>query len=248
MCSFSAVKLQNSRNQTENPIRNIPNMTVAMKSSKPATEPATEPATHRQLVLTPDRLRLAERHLSRADHVMAKLVRTIGNCRLDARKTRPFHALTSAIISQQLSAKAAATIAGRVAQLASRPFAPEAMLAVKPDALRAAGLSTAKTRYIHELARRVAEGRLDFRGLRKLHDEAVIAALTEVPGIGRWTAEMFLIFTLRRPDVLSLGDAGLARSVRLLYGETAEMQRVAERWRPYRSVACWYLWRHLDSN
>ncbi|MFA7322125.1 MAG: hypothetical protein WC000_11730 [Dokdonella sp.] len=156
--------------------------------------------------------------------------------------------MTSAIISQQLSAKAAATIAARVAQLAPRPFTAEAMLSVAAENLRAAGLSSAKTRYIHELARRVVDDDLDFGRIRKLGDEAAIAALTEVPGIGRWTAEMFLIFTLRRPDILSLGDAGLARSVRLLYGEMAEMQRVAERWRPYRSVACWYLWRHLDND
>jgi len=227
-------------------------MTTAKPSLKHAAEVAAasakKPVTLRSLVLTPARLRLAEQHLSRTDRVMAKLVRTHGNCRLDAKKARPFHALTSAIISQQLSTKAAATIAGRVAQQAARPFTAEAMLALEPEVLRAAGLSTAKTRYIHELARRVVQGHLDLASIRKLDDEAVIAALTEVPGIGRWTAEMFLIFTLRRPDILSLGDAGLSRSVRLLYGETAQMQRVAERWRPYRSVACWYLWRHLDNN
>jgi DNA-3-methyladenine glycosylase II len=191
---------------------------------------------------------MAEQHLRKADKVMAKLVRAHGKCRLGARVFQPFHALTSAIISQQLSTKAAATIASRVALLAPCPFEPASVLTVTPDALRAAGLSAAKTRYIHELAHRFAEGSLNVQKIRKLSDEAAIATLTEVPGIGRWTAEMFLIFTLKRPDILSLGDAGLARSVRLLYGETTEMQRVAERWRPYRSVACWYLWRHLDNN
>jgi len=201
----------------------------------------------RPVVLTDERLRLAERHLSKSDRVMAKLVRTHGNCRLGARAFRPFHALTTAIISQQLSTKAAATIAARVALLAPRPFEPTALLAVAPEALRAAGLSNAKARYIHELARRVADGRMSFPHVRKLGDEDAIAALTELPGIGRWTAEMFLIFTLKRPDILSLGDAGLSRAVRLLYGETAQMQGIAERWQPYRSVACWYLWRHLDN-
>lgn len=199
------------------------------------------------MVLTSDRRRLAEQHLLKADRVMAKLVRTHGNCKIGARPFQPFHALTTAIISQQLSVKAADTIAARVALHAPCPFEPAALLAVAPDALRAAGLSTAKARYIQGLARRVEDGSLDFPGIRKLHDDAALAALTEVPGIGRWTAEMFLIFTLKRPDILSLGDAGLSRAVRLLYGDKADMQRIAERWRPYRSVASWYLWRHLDS-
>ncbi|MFA6311991.1 MAG: DNA-3-methyladenine glycosylase 2 family protein [Sterolibacterium sp.] len=201
----------------------------------------------RPLVLTGDRRRQAERHLLKSDRVMAKLVRTHGNCQIGNRAFQPFHALTTAIIGQQLSVKAADTIAARVALHAPRPFEPGSILAVAPEALRAAGLSTAKARYIHGLARRVEDGSLDFPRIRKLHDEAAIAALTEVPGIGRWTAEMFLIFTLKRPDILSLGDAGLSRAVRLLYGDKADMQRVAERWRPYRSVASWYLWQHLDS-
>ena len=211
-------------------------------------KPATETSAQRPVVLTNARLRLAEGHLLKSDRVMAKLVRTHGNCKLDARTLQPFHALTTAIISQQLSTKAAATIATRVALLAPRPFAPAALLAVAPEALRAAGLSSAKARYIHELARWIEDGRLNFAQIRKLGDEAAIAALTELPGIGRWTAEMFLIFTLKRPDVLSLGDAGLVRAVRQLYGETAQMHHIAERWQPYRSVACWYLWRHLDND
>jgi len=178
---------------------------------------------------------------------MAKLVRTHGNCRLAGRAFLPFHALTEAIISQQLSVKAADTIAARVAQLTTRPFVASAVLEVPADSLRAAGLSSAKVRYIHELARRVEDGALDFPHLRRQTDEAVMAALTAVPGIGRWTAEMFLIFTLKRPDILSLGDAGLSRAVRLLYGETADFEKLAEAWRPYRSVASWYLWRHLDA-
>ena len=202
----------------------------------------------RPLLLTAERQRLAEQHLLKSDRVMARLVRKLGNCSLGSRAFRPFHALTTAIISQQLSVKAAETIASRVAIHAPRPFEPDAILAVAPESLRAAGLSGAKTKYIHGLARRVEDGSLDFARIRKLHDEAAIAALTEVPGIGRWTAEMFLIFTLKRPDILSLGDAGLSRAVRILYGDTADMQHIAERWRPYRSVACWYLWKHLDSN
>ncbi|MCX7174276.1 MAG: DNA-3-methyladenine glycosylase 2 family protein [Proteobacteria bacterium] len=210
--------------------------------------PATEIPAGRPVVLTGERQRLAEQHLLKSDRVMAKLVRTHGNCKIGSRAFRPFHALTTAIISQQLSVKAADTIAARVALHAPRPFEPAAILAVAPESLRAAGLSGAKARYIHGLAQRVEDGSLNFPKIRKLHDEAAIAALTEVPGIGRWTAEMFLIFTLKRPDILSLGDAGLWRAVRLLYGEAADMQVVAERWRPYRSVACWYLWRSLDND
>ena len=202
----------------------------------------------RPIVLTRERQLVAEQHLLRSDRVMAKLVRQHGNCRLGTRAFRPFHALTTAIISQQLSVKAAETIASRIALHAPRPFESTSILAVAPDSLREAGLSGAKAKYIHGLARLVEAGNLDFLQIRKLHDEAAIAALTEVPGIGRWTAEMFLIFTLKRPDILSLGDAGLSRAVRVLYGEGADMQRVAERWRPFRSVASWYLWQHLDSN
>jgi len=213
-----------------------------------AKVPATETPVGRPVVLTGERQRLAEQHLLKSDRVMAKLVRRHGNCRIVTRAFRPFHALTTAIISQQLSVKAAETIASRVALHAPRPFEASSILAVAPESLRAAGLSGAKVKYIHGLARLVVKESLDFVRIRKLHDEAAMAALTEVPGIGRWTAEMFLIFTLKRPDVLSLGDAGLSRAVRLLYGDAADLQRVAEGWRPYRSVASWYLWQHLDSN
>lgn len=211
-------------------------------------KPASATSSQRPVVLTSSRLRQAEQHLLKSDRVMAKLVQAHGVCKLGTRAYQPFHALTTAIISQQLSTKAAATIASRVALLTSRPFEAGALLALAPETLRAAGLSGSKARYIHELARRVEDGSLNFMQIRKLSDEAVIAALTEVPGIGRWTAEMFLIFTLKRPDVLSPGDAGLSRAVRLLYGEAADMLRIAERWRPYRTVACWYLWRHLDAD
>ena len=115
------------------------------------------------------------------------------------------------------------------------------------EALCAAGLSFAKARYIVELAQRVSDGRLSFEAMQEAPDGDVIAALVELPGIGQWTAEIFLIFGLRRPDVLSLGDAGLQRAARLLFGEDAELERVGQSWRPYCSVASWYLWRHLDA-
>jgi DNA-3-methyladenine glycosylase II len=128
----------------------------------------------------------------------------------------------------------------------AQDYTPAAFLALTPEALRGAGLSGAKTRYILELARRTQERLIDFDALQQHSDEDALAALVALPGIGRWTAEMFLIFSLKRPDILSLGDAGLQRAARLLYGEGADLEKVAEPWRPYRSAASWYLWRYLE--
>ncbi len=192
-------------------------------------------------------MRAAERHLSQSCEVMARLVTVHGPCPISDREFLPFQTLAASIISQQLSAKAAGTIERRVLTIVSS-FTPAGFLAVPLDALRSAGLSSAKARYILELAQRVNDGRLDFDVLLRRADDDVIAALVELPGIGRWTAEMFLIFGLRRPDVLALGDAGLQRAARLLYGEDADLESVGLSWRPYSSVASWYLWRHLDAN
>lgn len=191
-------------------------------------------------------IREAERYLSQSCEIMAGLVSVHGPCPIADREFLPFQTLATSIISQQLSAKAADTIERRVLAIVSS-FNPAGFLAAPPDALRGAGLSSAKVRYIIELAQRVNDGRLDFDALLKQADEDVIAALVDLPGIGRWTAEMFLIFGLRRPDVLALGDAGLQRAARLLYGENADLESVGQTWRPYCSVASWYLWRHLDS-
>lgn len=190
-------------------------------------------------------MRAAERHLSQSCEVMARLVTVHGPCPIADREFLPFQTLAASIISQQLSAKAADTIERRVLAIVSS-FTPAGFLTVPLDALRGAGLSSAKARYILELAQRVNDGWLDFDTLLRQADDDVIAALVELPGIGRWTAEMFLIFGLRRPDVLALGDAGLQRAARLLYGEDADLERVGQSWRPYCSVASWYLWRHLD--
>ena len=188
----------------------------------------------------------AERHLRQSCRIMARLIAQHGPCPLADREFRPFQTLANSIISQQLSAKAADTIERRV--LAIVPgFTPAGFLAVPPEALRAAGLSAAKARYIGELAQRVSDGRLNLEGMQQTPDADVIAALVELPGIGQWTAEMFLIFGLRRPDILSLGDAGLQRSARLLFGDDAKLEHVGQSWRPFCSVASWYLWRHLDA-
>jgi len=196
-------------------------------------------------------IRKAERHLSKADPIMQRLIAHHGHCPIAEREFEPFHMLANSIISQQLSTKAAATIKVRVGALVGVPFQPKKVLSTTPEKLRGAGLSAAKTRYIRELATHVSDGRLDFKDIISLDDEAVIEKLVVVPGIGRWTAEMFLLFGLKRLDVLALGDAGLQRAARNLYGRKRKsaslLPRVAENWRPYRSIASWYLWRSLES-
>ncbi len=195
-------------------------------------------------------IRKGERHVAGADPVMKRLVARHGPCPLAGRDFEPFHMLANSIISQQLSTRAAASIKRRVGELLGVPFQAQRALSLAPRRLRHAGLSKAKTRYIRELAARVGDGRIDFRRIICLDDEAVIEKLIEVPGIGRWTAQMFLLFGLRRLDVLALGDAGLQRAARNLYGRGRRsdhlLPRVAEAWRPYRSVGSWYLWRSLE--
>lgn len=203
-------------------------------------------ATIKHRTLSARTMRAAEKHLSQSCDVMARLVTVHGPCPIAAREFLPFQTLATSIISQQLSAKAADTIERRVLSIVSS-FTPDGFLTVPLEALRGAGLSSAKARYIIELSQRVNNGQLDFGALLEQADDDVIAALVELPGIGRWTAEMFLIFGLRRPDVLALGDAGLQRAARLLYGEDADLESVGQSWRPYCSVASWYLWRHLDA-
>jgi DNA-3-methyladenine glycosylase II len=196
-------------------------------------------------------IRNAERHLASVDSIMKRLIAAHGHCPLAEREFQPFHMLANSIISQQLSTKAAATIKQRVGLLVGVPFEPTRVLSVSTDELRGAGLSQAKTRYIRELASHINDGRLDADALIALDDEAVIEQLVIVPGIGRWTAEMFLLFALKRMDVLALGDAGLQRAARNLYGNKnnpkALLPSVAETWRPYRSIASWFLWRSLGA-
>lgn len=192
----------------------------------------------------------AERHLRRADPVLAEVVEAVGPCRIDeARRDRPFPALIESILHQQLSMKAAATIHRRfLALYDGRPPSPRELLDTPESDLRAAGLSRQKVGYLRDLAERVAAGSLSMSRLPDLDDEEVIDVLTEVKGVGRWTAEMFLMFRLGRADVLPVGDLGLRDAVRRVYGlderpGPEEMRRIAEPWRPYRSIACWYLWR-----
>jgi DNA-3-methyladenine glycosylase II len=173
----------------------------------------------------------------------------------DRRGSRPdaYEALARAIVGQQLSTKAAASIWGKLqAQFGDRTPAPEELVAADYDDLRSAGLSNAKVTYIQELARRVDSGELELDRFPELADEDVIAELIEVKGIGRWTAEMFLIFHLGRPDVVSAGDLGIRRAIQIAYGldglpGPTDLERIAEPWRPHRTLACLYLWRSLDN-
>jgi DNA-3-methyladenine glycosylase II len=196
----------------------------------------------------------ATRTLMRRDPVMRDLIRRYGACGLaDAQHTDPYKALVHAIMSQQLSSKAAATIARRFDELFGGRFpTPEQVLAMPEDRLRSVGLSGMKVSFIRDLARRVADGSLPLHALDAMSDDEVIAALTEVKGIGRWTAEMFLMFRLHRPDVLPVDDLGIVNAIKRAYRlrktPTRErMIRIGESWRPYRSVACWYLWASLDN-
>jgi len=201
--------------------------------------------------MTEQEFQRARRTLMRRDPRLGALIKKVGRCRLpDARTREPFAALVRAILSQQLSGKAADTIHGRVALLVggAEGITPSRMLAVEPTALRAAGVSRPKISYLRDLAARVDEGRLDLAALEWQPDEEVIAAITAVKGLGRWSAEMFLMFRLNRPDVFPVGDLGIIKGVQKLFGMRRRpaprtMERLAEPWRPFRSVAAWYLWR-----
>ncbi len=195
----------------------------------------------------------ARRHLMRDDPKLAELVKAFGPCGLETTK-RPdrFGMTVRSIVSQQLSVKAADTIHGRLLEaIRAERATPSAILALEQDRLRACGLSWAKVASVRDLATKVTDGSLALESLDALDDAAVIDALTAVRGIGQWSAEMFLIFRLGRPDILPVGDVGIQRAMRRLYGlrkhpSPARMTALARPWRPYRSIACWYLWRSLD--
>jgi DNA-3-methyladenine glycosylase II len=195
-------------------------------------------------------LRAAESHLSAADPMMARLIARHGPCTLGARPRDPFHTLCTSIISQQLSSKAADTIQQRVhVLLKARPHLKPAHFArAKHADLRGCGLSNAKAKWMVEIARRTREGEFSFRKLVKLDDEAAIEMLDALPGIGRWSAEMYLIFALDRLDIFAMDDVGLRNSVNRLYGKGRRLSDkrtlvITRAWAPYRSVASWYLWR-----
>src|SRR5438132_10257402 len=196
----------------------------------------------------------ARRLLARRDPVLRDLMRAHGPCGLAARQhTNPFKALIRAIVGQQLSAKAAATIFSRFENLFEAFPTPSQVLAVPDDRLRAVGLSSQKLGYLRDLCSRIDAGQLPLDVFDRMDDESVVERLTQVKGIGRWTAEMFLIFRLQRPDVLPVGDLGIVKAVQRAYklrkAPNAErLTRIGDAWRPYRSVACWYLWASLNND
>ncbi|MDE2196516.1 MAG: DNA-3-methyladenine glycosylase 2 family protein [Gammaproteobacteria bacterium] len=199
--------------------------------------------------------RAALRYLRRADPRMATLIGRVGPLRLELSPARsPFETLLRAITHQQLSGKAAATIHGRLLQLFNGAPTPARLLGMPETVLRRTGLSRNKLRAVRDLASRTLDGSVpDFTALAGMSDAEVITRLTAVRGVGRWTAEMLLIFTLGRPDVLPLDDLGIRKGFRLVYGmrrlpALVTVRRAGQCWIPYRSVASWYLWRAVDRN
>ncbi len=197
--------------------------------------------------------RKAISHLKSVDPVMADVIARVGRCTLQPRtEWTHFDALVRSIVYQQLSGKAAATIHGRVLTLiGDGAGAPQRIVATPHDALRSAGLSTAKANYVRNLAEHVLDGSLPVESLHELSDDEAIAALTQVKGIGRWSAQMFLMFRLGRPDVLPELDLGVQKGIQKAYRlrklpTPAQVLRRGAKWAPYRTVGAWYMWRVLE--
>jgi 3-methyladenine DNA glycosylase/8-oxoguanine DNA glycosylase len=162
-----------------------------------------------------------------------------------------FCTVAEAIVYQQLNGKAAATIFKRFAAVAGDPLTPGGILKLSDEQLRSVGLSKQKSAYLKDLATKTADGLLNFAGMPEMTDEEVIEHLTQVKGVGVWTAHMFLMFSLRRPNVLPTGDYGVQVAIKKHYKKRKlpkpkDMEKIARAWEPYRSVACWYMWRSLD--
>ena len=196
-------------------------------------------------------MRKAVNHLRTADPTMAAIIASVGPCRMTFRAA-DFHSLARSIVFQQLHGKAAGTIFDRLTAAAgANPLTPDAILAVELAALRTAGLSSQKSTYVRDLAERTRSGEVDFSKLASLDDDDVIRHLTRVKGVGPWTAQMILIFALKRPDVLPTADYGIRAAMKRAYQldelpKPAQIETLAAPWRPFRSIACWYLWRFLD--
>ena len=198
-------------------------------------------------------MRKAIRHLQAADPVMGGIIRQVGPYRIEFRDPG-FETLVKSIVYQQLSGRVAQVIFGRLA--AAVPgglLTPASILALRPAKMRKLGLSKQKTAYIRDLARLTRAGTVDFTELPALPDGEVIERLTKVKGVGVWTAHMFLIFALRRTNVLPIGDLGIRAAIRKAYGlaelpQPAEIEVLGQRWHPYCTVAAWYLWRSLEPN
>ena len=205
--------------------------------------------------MSPEDYARARRLLMRRDPVLRAVIARHGPCGLGRdRSVDVFCAVIEAIVSQQLSTRAAATILGRVLDLfpPRRLPTPEAILHLHDDLLRAAGLSRQKISYLRDLSHKVLDGSLALDRLNEMEDEEVVEAMTRVKGIGRWSAEMILLFRLQRRDILPVGDLGIVKAIQKVYGlrkppRPERILEIGERWRPYRSVASWYLWASLDN-
>jgi DNA-3-methyladenine glycosylase II len=192
----------------------------------------------------------AVRHLKKSDPILCAIIERIGPCRMEFGPPE-FHSLAEAIVYQQLNGRAAVTIFNRFAALAGDPLTPEGILKLTDAQMRSVGLSKQKSSYLRDMAERAARRDLDFSRLPEMSDDEVIKHLTQVKGVGVWTAHMFLIFTLRRPNVLPTGDYGVQAAIKKHYKKRKlpkpeQMVKIARPWEPYRSIACWYLWRSLD--
>jgi DNA-3-methyladenine glycosylase II len=190
-------------------------------------------------------------HLKKSDAVLAAIIERAGAYKIHYREP-DFETLVRSITSQQLNGTAAATIFARLQAAAKAdPLTPESILRLRPARMRSVGLSGQKMKYIRELARMTRDGEVSFEQCASLEDDAVVEHLTRVKGVGVWTVHMFLMFALRRHNVLPTGDLGIRMAMKKAYAladlpKPAEMEKIAAPWRPYSSVACWYLWRSLE--
>jgi DNA-3-methyladenine glycosylase II len=194
----------------------------------------------------------AIQHLRQSDPILSEIIQRVGAYAIQFREPT-FETLVKSIIYQQLSGRVANVIFERLVAGTGGRITPESVLKLRPARMRTLGLSTQKTAYIRDLARHTRDGLLAFEEMRGWPDEAVTERLTQVKGIGQWTVHMFLIFALRRTDVLPVGDLGIRNAIRRAYAleelpKPADIERMAERWRPYCTVASWYLWRSLEPN
>ena len=195
-------------------------------------------------------MRQAINHLKKSDPVMRAIIERVGPCRMEFGEP-VFHSLAEAIVYQQLNGKAAVTIFKRFAALAGEPLTAEGIAKLTAEQMRSVGLSKQKSSYLRDMAERAIRGDLDFTRLPEMTDEEVIKHLTQVKGVGVWTAHMFLIFTLKRQNILPTGDFGIRMAMKKHYHKRklpnpVQMEKIARPWEPYRSIACWYLWRSLD--
>jgi DNA-3-methyladenine glycosylase II len=196
-------------------------------------------------------MRSAIKHLKKSDPVMAAIIQRVGPCAIQYSEPS-FESLVRSIVYQQLSGRVASVIFGRLhAAAAEEQLTPAGIMKLRPEKMRKLGLSAQKTLYIRELAKHTRRGSIVFEDLPDTDDASVIEHLTRVKGIGVWTAQMFLMFALRREDILPVADLGIRSAMKKAYGlrdlpKPAEMEKIATAWKPYASIACWYLWRSLE--